>query len=70
MGKKRKVGAECQSFKDKQTNEFFFEKVKGKSVCLVCGDVSAVMKTQTLERNYSKTETCKTECAERTSAHG
>ena len=51
--KKRNVDAECCSFKDKWTNEFFFVKVKGKSVCLVCEDAVAVMKKTNLARHYS-----------------
>jgi hypothetical protein len=32
---------------------FFFDEVKGKPVCLVCGDALAVMKKANLERHYS-----------------
>ena len=51
--RKRKLDAECRSFKDKWTNEFFFVEVKGKSVCLVCGDALEVMKKANVERYYS-----------------
>ena len=51
--KRRKVDAECCSLKDKWTNEFFFVNMKGRSVCLVCGDALAVMKKTNLECHYS-----------------
>ncbi|KAK1342070.1 hypothetical protein QTO34_016823 [Cnephaeus nilssonii] len=50
---KRKVDAECRSFQEKCTNDYFFVDVKGKPVCLVCGDALAVMKTANLERHHS-----------------
>ena len=34
-------------------NEFFFVKVKGKYVCLVCEDAPAVMKKASLEHHDS-----------------
>uniref|UniRef100_A0A9J7YT13 SPIN-DOC-like zinc-finger domain-containing protein n=1 Tax=Cyprinus carpio carpio TaxID=630221 RepID=A0A9J7YT13_CYPCA len=52
-GKKRKVDAECRAFQEKWTNDYFFVEVKGKPVCLVCGDALAVMKKANLERHYS-----------------
>ncbi|TWW59917.1 Protein ZBED8 [Takifugu flavidus] len=51
--KKRKVDAECRLFQEKWTNDFFFVEIKGKSVCLVCGEALAVMKKANLERHYS-----------------
>ncbi|TWW69198.1 Protein ZBED8 [Takifugu flavidus] len=51
--KKRKVDAECRLFQEKWTNDFFFVEVKGKPVCLVCGEALAVMKKANLERHYS-----------------
>ncbi|KAL7395576.1 hypothetical protein ABVT39_019609 [Epinephelus coioides] len=51
--KKRKVDAECRIFQKKCTNDFFFVEVKGKPVCLVCGEALAVMKKGNLERHYS-----------------
>jgi hypothetical protein len=50
--KKRKDGAECRSFQEKWTNDYFFVEVKGKPVCLVCGDALALMKN-TMECHYS-----------------
>jgi hypothetical protein len=50
---KKKVDAECRSFHDKWTNDYFFVEVKGKPVCLVCGDALAVLKKNNLERHYS-----------------
>jgi hypothetical protein len=41
---KKKVDAECRSFQEKWTNDYFFVEVKGKPVCLVCGDALAVTK--------------------------
>ncbi|XP_056467534.1 general transcription factor II-I repeat domain-containing protein 2B-like [Gadus chalcogrammus] len=51
--KKRKVDAECRVFQEKLTNDFFFVEVKGKPVCLVCGEALAVMKKANVERHYS-----------------
>ncbi|XP_074045122.1 LYR motif-containing protein 9 isoform X1 [Macrotis lagotis] len=51
--KKRKVDAEGRSFQEKWTNDYFFVEVKGKPVCLVCGNALAVMKKANLERHYS-----------------
>ncbi|TWW71158.1 General transcription factor II-I repeat domain-containing protein 2A [Takifugu flavidus] len=51
--KKRKVDAECRLFQEKWTNDFFFVEVKGKPVCLVCGEALVVMKKANLERHYS-----------------
>ncbi|MBN3322622.1 GTD2A protein, partial [Atractosteus spatula] len=51
--KKRKVDAECRSFQEKWTNYYFFVEVKGKPVCLVCGNALAVMKKDNLEHHYS-----------------
>ena len=51
--KKRKIDAECRVFQEKWTNDYFFVEVKGKPVCLVCGDALAVMKKVNLERHYS-----------------
>ena len=50
--KKRKVDAECRSFQERWTNDYFFE-MKGKPVCLVCGDALAVMKKGNLECHYN-----------------
>ena len=50
---KRKVDAECRVFQEKWTNYFFFVEVKGKPVCLVCGEALAVMKKANVERHYS-----------------
>jgi hypothetical protein len=49
--KKGKVDAECRSFQEKWTNDYFFVEVKGKPVCLVCDDALAVMKKANLERH-------------------
>lgn len=51
--KKRKVTAECRAFQEKWTNDYFFVEVKGKTVCLVCGDALAVMKKANLERHFA-----------------
>ncbi|KAK1333566.1 LOW QUALITY PROTEIN: hypothetical protein QTO34_005951, partial [Cnephaeus nilssonii] len=51
--KKRKVDAERRSFQEQWTNDYFFVEVKGKPVCLVCGDMLAVMEKASLERHYS-----------------
>ena len=51
--KKSKVDTECRSFQEKWPNEFFFAEVKGKPVCLVCGDALVVMKKANLERHCS-----------------
>ncbi|XP_073330798.1 general transcription factor II-I repeat domain-containing protein 2A-like [Pagrus major] len=51
--KKRKVDAECRVFQEKWTDDFFFVEVKGKPVCLVCGEALAVMKKANVERHYS-----------------
>ena len=40
----QKVDAECRSFQDKWTSEFFLLEVKGKTVRLVGGDALAVKK--------------------------
>lgn len=42
--KKRKVDTERRSFQDKWTKDYFFVEVKGKPVCLVCGNALAIMK--------------------------
>ncbi len=52
-GKKIKIDAECRAFQEKCTNDNFFVEVKGKPVCLICGDALAVMKKANLERHYS-----------------
>uniref|UniRef100_A0A674N6P6 SPIN-DOC-like zinc-finger domain-containing protein n=1 Tax=Takifugu rubripes TaxID=31033 RepID=A0A674N6P6_TAKRU len=52
-GRIRKVDAECRLFQEKWTNDFFFVEVKGKPVCLVCGEALAVMKKANLEHHYS-----------------
>ncbi len=52
-GKKRKIDAECRAFQEKCTNDNFLVEVKGKPVCLICGDALAVMKKANLERHYS-----------------
>ncbi|XP_074050066.1 general transcription factor II-I repeat domain-containing protein 2A-like isoform X2 [Macrotis lagotis] len=51
--KKRKVDTEGRSFQEKWTNDYFFVEVKGKPMCLVCGNALAVMKKANLERHYS-----------------
>ena len=51
--KKRKVDTECRAFQEKWTNDYFFVEVKGKPVCLVCGDALAVLKIANVERHYS-----------------
>lgn len=51
--KKRKVDAECRAFQEKWTNDYFFVELRGKPVCLVCGEALAVMKKANLERHYT-----------------
>ena len=50
--KKRKVDAEGRSFKQIWTTTLFFTEVKGKPVCLVCGEHVAVFKEYNLRRHY------------------
>lgn len=50
--KKRKVDAESRTFKQIWTTNFFFTEVKGKPVCLVCGEHVAVFKEYNLKRHY------------------
>ena len=50
--KKRKVDAESRTFKQIWTSNFFFTEVKGKPVCLVCGEYVAVFKEYNLKRHY------------------
>ena len=50
--KKRKVDAECRVFKKTWTSKYLFTEVRGKAVCLVCGDQSAVFKDYNLSRHY------------------
>ena len=64
--KKMKVEAECCVFQEKLTNYFFFNEVKDKPVCLVCGEVLAVMKKANLRRHYSS----KPRRVEKTNAFG
>ena len=51
--KKRKVDSECRVFQEKWTDDYFFVEVRGRPVCLVCGESLAVMKKTNLERHYS-----------------
>ncbi|KAJ4924254.1 hypothetical protein JOQ06_000494 [Pogonophryne albipinna] len=50
--KKRKVDAESRTFKQIWTTNFFFTEVKGKPVCLVCGEHVTVFKEYNLKRHY------------------
>ena len=50
--KKRKVDAECRTFKQIWTTNFFFTEVKGKPLCLVCGEHVVVFKEYNLKRHY------------------
>lgn len=49
---KRKVDAENRGFQDRWEAEYMFTEVKGKPVCLVCGDSVSVMKEYNLRRHY------------------
>ena len=51
--KKRKVDNECCVFQEKWTDDCFFVEVKGRPVCLVCGESLAVMRKTNLERHDS-----------------
>lgn len=50
--KKRKVDAECRAFNKTWTARYLFTEVRGKAVCLVCGDQIAVFKDYNLSRHY------------------
>ena len=50
--KKRKIDAECRVFKKMWTAKYLFTEIRGKAVCLVCGDQIAVFKEYNLNRHY------------------
>ncbi|XP_060929426.1 general transcription factor II-I repeat domain-containing protein 2-like [Limanda limanda] len=50
--KKRKIDAECRVFNETWTAKYLFTEVKGKAVCLVCGEQIAVFKDYNLNRHY------------------
>ncbi|XP_005817565.2 general transcription factor II-I repeat domain-containing protein 2-like [Xiphophorus maculatus] len=50
--KKRKVDAECRVFNKNWTAKYLFTEVRGKAVCLVCGEQIAVFKDYNLSRHY------------------
>ncbi|XP_062853955.1 general transcription factor II-I repeat domain-containing protein 2-like [Trichomycterus rosablanca] len=53
MSKRRKVDDECRVFQEKRTTDFFFVEVKGKPVCLICGESLAVLKKNNIERHHT-----------------
>lgn len=50
--KKRKVDAECRVFNKNWTAKYLFTEVRGKAVCLVCGEQIAVFKEYNVSRHY------------------
>ncbi|XP_068189785.1 general transcription factor II-I repeat domain-containing protein 2-like [Antennarius striatus] len=51
--KKRKIDGEGRAFNKIWTTKYFFAEVRGKAVCLVCGDQIAVFKDYNLNRHYT-----------------
>ena len=49
---KRKVDSENRGFQPRWEAEYMFTEVKGKAVCLVCGDSVAVLKEYNLRRHH------------------
>ncbi len=49
---KRKVDSENRGFQARWEAEYMFTEVKGKPVCLLCGDSVSVMKEYNLRRHY------------------
>ena len=49
---KRKVDGENRGFKARWEAEYMFTEVKGKAVCLLCGESVAVMKEYNLRRHH------------------
>ena len=49
---KRKVDFENRGFQDKWEAQYMFADVKGKAVCLLCGDSVAVIKEYNIKRHY------------------
>lgn len=52
QAKKRKVDAELRVFNNTWTSKYMFIEVKGRAVCLVCGEKVAVLKEYNLNRHY------------------
>ena len=50
--KKRKIDTECRVFNETWTSKYLFTEVKGKAVCLVCGEKIVVFKDYNLNRHY------------------
>ena len=50
---KKEVDTECRVFNQTWTSKYFFTEVKGKDVCLVCGEQVAVLKDYNLNRHYN-----------------
>ncbi|KAM4566993.1 general transcription factor II-I repeat domain-containing protein 2-like [Odontesthes bonariensis] len=53
---KRKVDAENRDFQARWEAEYLFTEVKGKPVCLLCGESVAVMKEYNLRRHYQTSQ--------------
>ena len=49
---KRKVDSENRGFQARWEAEYMFTEVKGKPICLLCGDSVSVMKEYNLRRHY------------------
>ncbi|KAF7246160.1 General transcription factor II-I repeat domain-containing protein 2B [Varanus komodoensis] len=50
--KKRKIDLECRVFNKVWMSKYFFTEIRGKAVCLVCGEQIAVLKDYNLNRHY------------------
>ena len=53
---KRKVDAENRRFQTRWEAEYMFTEVKGKPVCLLCGESLAVMKEYNLRRHHETSQ--------------
>ena len=51
--KKRKANTDCRVLNQIWTSKYLFTEVKGKAVCLVCGEQVAVLKDYNLNRHYT-----------------
>lgn len=50
--RKRKVDAECRSFKDEWTQKYFFILFKDKPLCLICNETVSVVKEFNIQRHF------------------
>lgn len=57
--KKQKLETKPRTFNENWESEYFFMEVKGKPVCLICGESVAVNKDYNLKRHYDTTHIAK-----------